>query len=86
MCALCTESIMDTLFKAKEELIEHNKNLHEKTDEEFENLSETNLECLRKSYPDTPKKKQNENHQDYYIGPSDRRDIQRIYLILSLKY
>ena len=57
MCALCTESIMDTLFRAKEELIEHNKNLHEKTDEEFENLSETNLECLRKSYPDTPKKK-----------------------------
>ena len=61
MCELCTENIMDTLFKTKEELVEHNRILHEATDqlltdEEFENLSETNLECLRRSSANTPKR------------------------------
>ena len=62
MCQECTEKTMDTLFKTKEELDEHNKIIHENPDQfltegEIKNLNETNLDILRKGFAGTPKRK-----------------------------
>ena len=63
MCTYCTERFTcpDTIFKTKEELLEHKRLVHENTDqelttEEFENLSSHNLKCIQNG-KDTPRRK-----------------------------
>ena len=63
LCSHCTDrwNVGDTIFKTKEEFLEHNRLVHENTDqelttEEFENLSSHNLKCI-KDGKDTPRRK-----------------------------
>ena len=71
ICTECTENyrVGETIFKTKEEFLEHNKIVHENldhilTEEEFDNLSSVNSYCLRNGQSDTPKSKDAEKKKD----------------------
>ena len=71
ICTECTENykVGETIFKTKEELSDHNKIVHENldqllTEEEFDNLSKLNSNCLRKGQSDTPTSKDAEKKKE----------------------